>query len=741
MKQIIGRRWTYLPIVFSSVTILATQLNATPNVNRGYDHGNAKQVSSINHNYVGGNTQIGVGVTDKGNVSVDVNQVLSESSNASTSAGLWGDFDLQGDDKGIQGRGAQLNHNWVSRDAAGQATFVNKVTAAYDRNKAGHDKATLGYGQEDKDLFWEGHVSKNISNKVQTKELDDGRTVATKAYDYGVGGSVGTFIADSNLRIRAGLDHEWGDAVSSDEKKAKNTTLSAGIEKFFQDTAHSLGFNVAASRKSGGYGTENKKTDVTGNVSYRYDFGGASIYQPDKRYRRVRVEIPNQAPRMEARQQYKRVATYESVPVYATKTVKKPFKQLVKSTMGLEGQTFFKLNSAKLIPSAKDRLSQIASEIRSNGYKGSIRITGNTCGLGDPVYDQRLSEQRANAVRRYLIDNGFSANDLIARGLGKGHPKYPNTPSEGFKNRRVDIEYVSESNVMQTRYRTEQKTVQTGVRQVVTGFKHVPNGTKNVMVDSGRQGEPRVIWKTELIPTAPAWIKRALHNNIRHNKQVNTYETAQSYPETPTKIPPRANPDTRVESCSTDPMTINVLDNDKDPDGDNNSLWINRIIGNPAHGEAYISADGQSIIYTPDGSGCGETDTFAYEVSDETDQTAQADVSIQLTNESDNGDSNTSEPCNAGCTFANDDYTSTFAGDPVMIEVLGNDEGDFGLNISAVDEPKHGSTVIVGDQIRYTPNSGFTGEDSFWYDVTDDNGYKVAAKVFVTVEADQYVPE
>ncbi len=80
--------------------------------------------------------------------------------------------------------------------------------------------------------------------------------------------------------------------------------------------------------------------------------------------------------------------------------------------MELEGQTFFKLNSSKLIPSAKTRLKQIAAQIRKSGYKGSIRITGNTCGLGDPVYDQRLSEKRAKAVKNFLIKNGFNPRSL-----------------------------------------------------------------------------------------------------------------------------------------------------------------------------------------------------------------------------------------------------------------------------------------------------------------------------------------
>ena len=822
-------KWTYLPIVFSSVAILATQVSATPNASQQYQ--NAKQVSRLNHNYVGGNTQTGFGVTDNGQVSIDLNQVLLESVNSSTSAGLWGEFDLKGDDKGIQGRGAQLNHNWVSRDAAGRAIRVNKLTGAYDRDKAGHDKATIGYGQEIESIFWEGHVSKGLSDKIKSTTLDDGTTISNKSYDYGVGGSLGTFLPNSNLRVRAGLDHEWGDEIAAGEDKAKNTTLSAGIEKFFQDTPHSLGLDVAASKKSGGYGTEDEDTNVSGKLSYRYDFGGASIYQPDKRYRRVRIEIPGQAtpPRYAQKTQYKRVTTYKSVPTYTKRTVNKPYKQLLKTTMELEGQTFFKLNSAKLIPSAQDRLTQIASQIRKNGYKGSIRITGNTCGLGDPVYDQRLSEQRANAVRRFLMDNGFDANHLVARGLGKGHPKYPNTPDQGFKNRRVDIEYVTESNSYKTAYKTEQQTVHTGTRQVATGFKNVAVGTKNVMIDSGKAGAPRVIWKTEIIPMAPAWIKRALHNNIRHNTGINTYATAESSPIDPTKTPPKAVADSRIESCDVGPMVIDVLANDNDPDGDNGEMRITNILSNPAYGESIINSDGKTITYIPNGTGCGLTDTFTYQITDETGETAKANVSIELgdSNGDDNQGTSENQPpiasndststacsavsinvlendydpdedtlsiigisgtslgtavidgntivytpsiscgqleagtdtfsyeisdgeghtdtanvsvevtgkCNIGCTAANPDYTSTFEGDAVMIDVLDNDESQTGVTITSVDTPKNGSAVIVGDEIRYTPNTGFTGQDSFWYDVTDDNGYKVAAEVFVTVEA------
>ncbi len=774
-------KWAYLPFVFSSAAILASSATAAPGGSQQYQ--DAQQVNSINHEYVGGSgTQVGVSVTDDGDIGLELNQVISEDQNSSTSVGLWGDYDLDGDNDGLQGRGAEINHNWVSRNGTGRATHVNKVTAAYDRNASGHDKATVGYGQENESTFWDVHASKGLSGGKSV-----GGGISERAYDYGVGAGIGRFLKGSNVRVRAGLDHEWGDEVSAGESTARNTTLSAGVEKFFQGTPHSLALDVAASTKDGGYDNGSDDNDVNGRLTYRYDFGGASIYQPDRRYKRVRVEVPGTAvaPR------------YKSVSTYAKKTIKKPYKQLIKSTVGLEGQTFFKLNSAKLIPSAQARLKQIASEIRKNGYKGSIRITGNTCGLGDPVYDQKLSEQRARAVRAFLIKNGFNADHLVARGLGKGHPKYPNTPDQGFKNRRVDVEYVSERKSYKTGYRSETQNVRTG--------------TKKVLISKGKPGTPRVIWRTETIPTSPAWIKRAMHNNIQHDRNVNTYLSKDPVV-TPENSGPDAVDDTGTTPINT-PVTISVLGNDTDPEND--TLVVTDFTQG-ASGTVGRGANGD-LVYTPN-TGFSGTDSFTYTISDGNGGFDTATVTVTVdgpvntapdaVDDADSTPINTPVPinvlgndtdpeddtlvvtdftqgssgtvsedengnlvytpntgfigtdsftytisdgnggvdtatvtvmvkghggCNTVCTIAESDEAYTTVNESVVIHVLSNDSGS-GLSIVDLDNPQHGTAVIVGDTIKYTPEAGFMGTDSFWYGIKDDKGYETSALIVVYVD-------
>ena len=104
-------KWAYLPFVFSSAAILATQATAGPSAG-SQQYQDAKQVNRVSHEYVGGKTQIGFGITDDGDTDVEINQVLSESDNHSTGVGLWAGYDLQGNDTGILGRGGQINHNW-----------------------------------------------------------------------------------------------------------------------------------------------------------------------------------------------------------------------------------------------------------------------------------------------------------------------------------------------------------------------------------------------------------------------------------------------------------------------------------------------------------------------------------------------------------------------------------------------------------------------------------------------------
>ncbi len=66
-------------------------------------------------------------------------------------------------------------------------------------------------------------------------------------------------------------------------------------------------------------------------------------------------------------------------------------------------------------------------------------IEGHTDNVGNAAYNQRLSEERANSVRQYLIDKfGIDASRLTSVGYGLSRPIASNDTAEGKqKNRRV----------------------------------------------------------------------------------------------------------------------------------------------------------------------------------------------------------------------------------------------------------------------------------------------------------------
>lgn len=99
----------------------------------------------------------------------------------------------------------------------------------------------------------------------------------------------------------------------------------------------------------------------------------------------------------------------------------------------------FDSGSYTLKPAARERLARISGIVLA--YPDlRLEIEGHTDSIGSDAYNQALSEKRAGSVRDYLVDNGVSINNVIARGLGKGSPVADNSTAAGRKlNRRVEM--------------------------------------------------------------------------------------------------------------------------------------------------------------------------------------------------------------------------------------------------------------------------------------------------------------
>jgi outer membrane protein OmpA-like peptidoglycan-associated protein len=69
-----------------------------------------------------------------------------------------------------------------------------------------------------------------------------------------------------------------------------------------------------------------------------------------------------------------------------------------------------------------------------------IQLEGHTDGRGDPQANLALSEQRVEAVKRYLISKGISEKRIVGKGYGGAKPMVANDTEENRKlNRRVEF--------------------------------------------------------------------------------------------------------------------------------------------------------------------------------------------------------------------------------------------------------------------------------------------------------------
>jgi len=104
----------------------------------------------------------------------------------------------------------------------------------------------------------------------------------------------------------------------------------------------------------------------------------------------------------------------------------------------------FEFNSSELQPQATAQLRQLRSALTSQALiKDRFMVAGHTDAKGNPQYNQQLSQRRAEAVRRYLVDNGIEAERLQAVGYGAEHLAQPDHP-EDASNRRVEIRNLGE---------------------------------------------------------------------------------------------------------------------------------------------------------------------------------------------------------------------------------------------------------------------------------------------------------
>jgi capsular exopolysaccharide synthesis family protein len=152
------------------------------------------------------------------------------------------------------------------------------------------------------------------------------------------------------------------------------------------------------------------------------------------------------------------------------------------------------------------------------------------------------------------------------------------------------------------------------------------------------------------------------------------------------------------------------------------------ISSQPDHGTVSVGSDSR-VTYVPEANFHGN-DNFSYRVTTVDGETSSARVEITVA------------PANDGPPAAADDSVSVDHGEGTSIDVTDNDTSVDGItSVAVASGPANGTAVVDGNDIRYQPNGGFSGTDTFTYTITDADGDTATATVTVTVAAPAPPPD
>ena len=98
----------------------------------------------------------------------------------------------------------------------------------------------------------------------------------------------------------------------------------------------------------------------------------------------------------------------------------------------------FKADSSKLSPEAQQRLTDFAEKLKTDNRNVYLEIQGHTDSTGPKPLNLRLGEERAEAVRLFMNQQGVPLNRMSTISYGADQPVAPNNNRQGrAQNRRV----------------------------------------------------------------------------------------------------------------------------------------------------------------------------------------------------------------------------------------------------------------------------------------------------------------
>ena len=128
-----------------------------------------------------------------------------------------------------------------------------------------------------------------------------------------------------------------------------------------------------------------------------------------------------------------------TIGVNKSKSIVINLSKIDKGSRELLSKLIFKQSSVELTENSKPYLNELLHIFKEDKNLNVI-IEGHSDNTGDFRMNMKLSKERANVIKKFLVDNGINKNQITVKGLGPTKPRFSNSSEESRKkNRRVEI--------------------------------------------------------------------------------------------------------------------------------------------------------------------------------------------------------------------------------------------------------------------------------------------------------------
>lgn len=249
------------------------------------------------------------------------------------------------------------------------------------------------------------------------------------------------YVLDAQIEIIKGQGMDAITLVSFPQAELfafDSAELSAGGKAYIKDNRKELGGDLAQAYSVTVIGF----TDSTGDANYNLDLSKRRAQAVADFL--VTLDVPADKIRTMGRGENDPIASNDSAEGRAQNRrveVVVVGQPRALDTMIFPSVALFERRSAELTSQGIVLLEQNINDARDQLRRAAyIEIVGHTDDVGDDAYNQDLSEQRAKAVGRYLVDIGVDASKILMLGLGERMPVASNATDAGrADNRRVEV--------------------------------------------------------------------------------------------------------------------------------------------------------------------------------------------------------------------------------------------------------------------------------------------------------------